>query len=444
MASTTDTQTPARRHDRSQTTDEHHVSPSDIAVGVVIGRTSEFFDFFVFSIASVIVFPARIFPFLDPLTGTLWSFVLVALAFVARPLGTILFTTLDRRYGRMIKLTVSLFLLGTSTVAMGLVPSYETAGGWAIAMLAALRISQGLALGGTWDGLAPLLAITASEKRRGFYAMVPQLGAVVGLTVAAVLFAYLVMTLSSADFLDWGWRYPFFVAFAINVVALFARLRIVETPEFKDLFEANELTPTPLRATLSQDGRTVLLGVFVPLASFAMFHMVTVFPLSWIFLYTSEAPGEFLLIQAAGGCVGVLAMLVSGWLSDRIGRQKILVWGAWAIGAFALIAPLLLNAGQAGVTTYVMTGFLILGFNLAQSSGAVASLFDQRNRYTGSAFVSALSWMFGAGFAPLCALLLSTWFGLFAAGLYLLSGAVCTLLSLAVVKQVSLRPKVQA
>lgn len=422
-------------------TSEHDVSPSDIAVGVIIGRTSEFFDFFVFAIASVIVFPARIFPFVDPLTGTLWSFALVALAFVARPLGTAMFMALDRRHGRVTKLTVALFLLGTSTVAMGLVPSYETAGWWAVGMLVLLRFGQGLALGGTWDGLAPLLAITASKDRRGFYAMVPQLGAVAGLAVAAVLFAYLVLTLSSADFLDWGWRYPFFVAFAINVVALFARLRIVDTPEFTELFKSNELTPTRLSTTLSQDGRTMLVGIFVPLASFAMFHMVTVFPLSWIFLYTDETLGSFLLIEAAGAGLGILAMLFSGWLSDRIGRQKILVWGAWAIAAFALSAPLLLNGGSAGVTAYLMIGFLILGFNLAQSSGAVASLFDQRNRYTGSAYVSALSWMFGAGFAPLCALLLSTWFGLFAAGLYLLSGAVCTLLSLAVARQIALQPR---
>ncbi|MFN4168134.1 MAG: MFS transporter [Pannonibacter phragmitetus] len=424
-------------------TSEHDVSPSDIAVGVIIGRTSEFFDFFVFAIASVIVFPARIFPFVDPLTGTLWSFALVALAFVARPLGTAMFMALDRRHGRVTKLTVALFLLGTSTVAMGLVPSYETAGWWAVGMLVLLRFGQGLALGGTWDGLAPLLAITASKDRRGFYAMVPQLGAVAGLAVAAVLFAYLVLTLSSADFLDWGWRYPFFVAFAINVVALFARLRIVDTPEFTELFKSNELTPTRLSTTLSQDGRTMLVGIFVPLASFAMFHMVTVFPLSWIFLYTDETLGSFLLIEAAGAGLGILAMLFSGWLSDRIGRQKILVWGAWAIAAFALSAPLLLNGGSAGVTAYLTIGFLILGFNLAQSSGAVASLFDQRNRYTGSAYVSALSWMFGAGFAPLCALLLSTWFGLFAAGLYLLSGAVCTLLSLAVARQIALQPRAE-
>ncbi|MFB2552518.1 MFS transporter [Ensifer soli] len=441
MADILDTSGAGHTGGSSRDADDQHVSPSDIAVGVVIGRASEFFDFFVFAIASVIVFPARIFPFVDPLEGTLWSFVLVALAFVARPVGTALFMAFDRRYGRVTKLTLALFLLGTSTVAMGLVPSYETAGWWSIAILAGLRIGQGLALGGAWDGLAPLLAITASKERRGFFAMVPQLGAPIGLAVASILFAYLVTTLSAADFLDWGWRYPFFVAFAINVVALFARLRIIATPEFRHLFETNELKPSRIRDTVAQDGRTLLLGIFVPLASFAMFHMVTVFPLSWIFLYTDVTLGSFLMTEALGAALGTLSMLFSGWLSDRIGRRKILVWGAWAIGVYAVVAPTLLGAGRLGESGYVLIGFVILGFSFAQSSGAVASLFDQRNRYTGSAFVSALSWMFGAGFAPLTALLLSSWFGLPAAGIYLLSGAICTTLSLSVARQIALHPR---
>ncbi|SIR44895.1 Predicted arabinose efflux permease, MFS family [Rhizobium sp. RU20A] len=441
MASSVEMSRPGKNPSPADEVHEHHVSPSDIAVGVVIGRASEFFDFFVFAIASVLVFPARIFPFVDPVTGTLWSFVLVALAFVARPIGSAIFMSLDRRYGRTTKLTIALFLLGTSTVAMGLVPAYDTVGWWAILILALLRIGQGLALGGAWDGLAPLLAITAAKHRRGFYAMVPQLGAPIGLAVATVLFAYLVATLPREDFLSWGWRYPFFVAFAINVVALFARLRIIATPEFRALFESTELVPSGIGRTIKEDGRTVLLGIFVPLASFAMFHMVTVFPLSWVNLYTDQTPTYFLLIEALGAAVGTVTMLFSGWLSDRIGRQKILLWGAWAIGAFALIAPMLLSGGEAGETAYVLIGFAILGFSFAQSSGAVASLFGQRNRYTGSAFVSALSWMFGAGFAPVTALLLSSTFGLAASGAYLLSGAICTLLSLRVARQVALHPK---
>jgi MFS family permease len=415
--------------------DDIHVSPSDIAVGVVIGRASEFFDFFVFAIAAVIVFPARLFPFADPLTGTLLSFVLVLLAFVARPVGTAIFMYIDRKQGRVAKLTLALLLLGTSTVAMGLVPSYAVMGEWAIVVMAILRIGQGLAIGGSWDGLASLLALSAPRRKRGFYAMIPQLGAPIGLIVAALLFSYLVTNLSEQDFLDWGWRYPFFVAFSINVVALFARLRIIASPEFQEAFETRELQPTRIRQAFRSDWRAIWLSSFVPLASFAMFHMVTVFPLSWVYLYTDETLTFFLNLTAVSAAAGLGSVLLSGWLSDRFGRRRVLLWGSLAIGAFSLLAPLLLQGGKTGVSTYMIAGFLILGISFGQSSGAVASMFNSRNRYTDSAFASALAWLFGAGLAPLTALFLSTTLGLFAAGLYLLSGAVATMAALWFVRQ---------
>lgn len=408
----------------------HHVTPSDIAVGVIIGRTSEFFDFFVFAIASVIVFPQLLFPFLNPLEGTLASFALVLLAFVARPVGSVLFMALDRSQGRVVKLTVALFLMGTATVAMGLIPSYDTLGVWAIIALAVLRIGQGLALGGVWDGMPSLLALSAPAHRRGMYAMVPQLGAPIGLIVASLLFAYLVGSLSQADFMSWGWRYPFFVAFAVNVVALFARLRIAASDEYIQQFETRELQPSTISRTMGEDGATVILGVFVPLASFAMFHMVTVFPLSWAFLYSEDGPTGFLIIESIAAAFGIVAVLLSGWLADVMGRQKLLLWGAVLIGLFAIVAPVLLSGGKTGETIYMMLGFVILGLNFGQSSGAVASLFGPRNRYTGSAIVSDLAWLFGAGFAPLTALSLSSWLGLPAAGLYLLSGAICSVIAI--------------
>lgn len=266
------------------------VNPGEIAIGVIIGRTSEFFDFFVYAIASVLVFPKLVFPHLDPLTGTLYSFAIFALAFIARPIGTMIFTEIDRRQGKGAKMTVALFLLGVSTVAIAFLPGYETIGVASAWLLAAARIGQGLSWGGTWDGLASLLALNAPEGRRGWYAMIPQLGAPIGLIVASALFAFFVDTLSAEDFLDWGWRYPFFVAFAINVVALFARLRMVVTPGYTELFETRELEPSSVPETLAQQGRTIVVGAFAPLASFALFHMVTVFPLSWVFLFTRETP----------------------------------------------------------------------------------------------------------------------------------------------------------
>lgn len=413
----------------------HKVAPGEIAIGVVIGRTSEFFDFFVYAIASVLVFPALVFPYVDRLTGTLYSFVIFALAFVARPIGSVIFITIDRLYGRATKLTVALFLLGGSTAAMAFLPGYAQIGYGSALLLALFRIGQGIALGGAWDGLASLLAVNVPENRRGWYAMIPQLGAPIGLIVASALFAYFVATLSAADFLDWGWRYPFFVAFAINVVALFARLRIVSTPDYATLFESRDLQPTPVVQTVKSDGRNIVIGAFAPLASFALFHMVTVFPLSWIFLFTREVPARFLVIEAIGGAFGVAAIVASGVLADRIGRRYLLGLSAAAIAVFSGFAPQLLDAGDIGEIAYMIIGFILLGVSFGQSSGAVAANFSGRTRYTGAALTSDLAWLFGAGFAPLAALLLASEFGLIAAGGYLLSGAALTLAALFINKE---------
>src|SRR5690606_28643716 len=224
--------------------------PGEIAIGVVIGRTSEFFDFFVYAIASVLVFPSVMFGFADPLEATLLSFAVFALAFMARPVGTAIFTTIDQAYGRGARLTIALFLLGGSTAAIAFLPGYETLGIGSAMLLALFRMGQGVALGGSWDGLASLLAVNAPQNRRGWYAMIPQLGAPIGLIVASLLFVYLIDALPAEDFLAWGWRYPFFVAFAINVVALFARLRIVVTPEYADQFKTRELQPARVTETV--------------------------------------------------------------------------------------------------------------------------------------------------------------------------------------------------
>jgi MFS family permease len=404
--------------------------PGEIAIGVIIGRTSEFFDFFVYAIASVIVFPRLVFPFADQLTATLYSFGVFALAFVARPLGTVIFMSVDRRYGKGAKLVIALFLLGTATVAIAFLPGYAEIGVAAIWLLALARACQGLAWGGAWDGLASLLAMNAPAHHRGWYAMIPQLGAPLGLIVASALFAYFAGHLSAQDFFDWGWRYPFFVAFAINVVALFARLRMVATPEYASLFESRELQPTRIVNTIRHDGRTIVIGAFAPLASFALFHMVTVFPLSWVFLFTRESPVRFLVIEMVGAVFGVAAIVASGLIADRVGRKSLLIGSAIAIAVFSGFAPQLLDAGAVGETIYMVLGFILLGLSFGQSSGAIASNFARIYRYTASALTSDLAWLFGAGFAPLAALLLATHLGLISAGAYLLSGAVWTLLAL--------------
>ena len=403
------------------------VTPSEIAVGVIIGRSSEYFDFFVFGIACVLVFPSFLFPFLSRLDGTLMAFALLAVAFVVRPVGTAISMAIQRRWGRGTKLTIALFVLGVCTVGMAFLPGYKDVGTTAIVALLILRVGQGLALGGSWDGLPSLLAMSAPKERRGWYAMIGQLGAPLGFVLAAGLFAYLYSSLTVQEFLAWGWRYPFFVAFAVNVVALFARLRLVVGQSYSELLKDRELQPVPVSRVMRDEGSNVLLGAFAALASFALFHLVTVFPLSWITLYSDQPVTQILGVQIVGAFLAAGAIMVSGWLSDHLGRRKLLGGMAVLIGVFSFMAPVLLNTGEVGSTMFLLLGFVLLGLSYGQASGTVTANFSPQYRYTGAALSADLAWIIGAAFAPLVALYLSSQFGLLAVTVYLLSGVACTL-----------------
>ena len=413
--------------DASPAPGHSNVAPSEIAVGVVIGRASEYFDFFVFGIASVLVFPPVFFPFRDRLHGLLLSFVVFALAFVARPFGTALFMAIQRRWSRGTKLTAALFLLGSATVGMAFLPGFDTLGWRAVALLIFFRLLQGIAFGGSWDGLPSLLALNTPKGRRGWYAMLGQLGAPIGFMLASALFLFLHSQLSSEDFLSWGWRYPFFVAFAINVVALFARLRLVVTEEYTQALEESALEPIGIFEMLRKQDYNIFLGAFAALASYALFHLVTVFPLSWISLGSTQPVNDVLLIQVIGAGVGILGTIASGFVADRIGRRTTLGMLAALIGLFSFFAPWLLGGSRAAQDAFILVGFALLGLSYGQSAGTVTSNFPIRFRYTGAALTADVAWLIGAAFAPLVALGLSSKFGLGAVTVYLLSGAICTL-----------------
>jgi len=420
----------SRRPGQDARADHSKVAPGEIAIGVVIGRTSEYFDYFVYGIASVLVFPSVFFPFEPRLEGTLYAFVIFSFAFIARPIGSFAFMVIQRRYGRGAKLTLALFLLGTSTACMAFLPGYDTLGFLAIVLLSIFRIGQGIAFGGSWDGLPSLLALSAPQNRRGWYAMMGQLGAPVGFIMASGLFSFLYASLSSDDFLSWGWRYPFFVTFAINVVALFARLRLVVTSEFEQLFHERELIPADGREFFRSQGYVVVIGAFGALASYALFNLVTVFPLSWIWLYSKQSITQFFGIEIFGAFLGAAGIVASGLIADRIGRRRTLGLLATLIAVFSGFAPTLLDGGTLGQDVFILLGFVLLGLSYGQAAGAMNASFEPRFRYTGAALTSDLAWLIGAGFAPLVALGLSAHFGLGYVSLYLLSGAACTLAAL--------------
>ncbi|MDF3031762.1 MAG: hypothetical protein K0R03_2320 [Moraxellaceae bacterium] len=416
----------------SADTPASEVAPGEIAVGVVIGRASEYFDFFVYGIASVLVFPAVFFPFLSPLEGTLASFAIFALAFVTRPVGTVVSMWIQKRWDRGTKLTAALFLLGSCTAGIAFLPGHAEWGVYSIILLALFRLGQGAALGASWDGLPSLLALNAPEHRRGWYAMMGQLGAPVGFIIAAALFSYIHGSLEPADFIDWGWRYPFFAAFAINVVALFARLRLVVTHEYDRQLGERELEPSPVVELLREKGHNVVIGAAAALASYALFHIVTIFPLSWLLLYSDQPVTQILKVQIIGAFLAAGAVMFSGLVADLLGRTRTLAALAAAIAMFSGFAPMLLGSGELGQDVFVIVGFILLGLSYGQAAGSVTANFGPKYRYTGAALTSDLAWLIGAAFAPLIVLGLCAQFGLAVVGVYLLSGALCTLAALGV------------
>lgn len=409
---------------RPGTRPQQHVTIDDVITTVIMARVTDYFGFFVYAIASALVFPAVFFPFLDPVTATLASFAVFSLAFLARPIASMAGRSIQRKIGRSAKITLALMLLGSSTVAIGLLPGYERLGVGAPILLAALRIVQGLGLGGAWDGITLQLTAAAPKGRAGIYGMVPQLGGPIGFCVAAALFFVLTGFLTPEEFMTYGWRFAFFAVMAVNVVSLFARLRLMTTNFGSD--DDTLLESAPMRQLIRDEGGTILLSALLPLCSYALLHMVTVFPLSYTLLFTDNPISTILLWQLLGGTLAVFSVIVSGVLADAYSKRMVL----WV--SCALVPLLCLTIGTLNEMPwlYILFGFLLFGLAYGQSSSIVPNRFAPKYRYSGSALATNLSWILGAAFAPLVGLFLAWKFGLWAAALYLLSGAIVTAIAL--------------
>jgi len=397
-----------------------HVTIDDVITTVVMARVTDFFGFFVYAIASALVFPTVFFPHLDPVTGTLWSFALFSLAFLARPIASLASRWIQRKIGRPAKITLALMVLGVSTVAIGLLPGYGEIGLLAPISLGILRFVQGLGLGGAWDGITLQLKSAAPKGKEGIYSMVPQLGGPIGFSVAAALFYVLTGFLTEEEFLSYGWRFAFFAVLAVNVVALFARLRLMTTNFGSD--DDTQLKSAPLKGLLRDEGRTIVLSALLPLASYALFHMVTVFPLSYTLLLGSGDVTHILMLELIGGTVAIGAVILSGVLADRF-SNRVVLWISCALVPVLCVGIIWLNTHPA---IYILLGFVLLGLSYGQSSSIVPNRFAPEYRYSGSALATNLSWILGAAFAPLVGLFAAWKFGLWASALYLLSAAVVT------------------
>ena len=402
-------------------------SPARILVASLVGTTIEFFDFYIFATAAVLVFPHLFFPASDPTSAVLQSFATFSIAFFARPLGAALFGHFGDRIGRKATLVAALMTMGLSTVLIGFLPGYERIGVVAPLLLALCRFGQGLGLGGEWGGAVLLAAENAPPGRRSWYAMFPQLGAPLGFVLSAGSFLVLTETLSNAEFLAWGWRVPFMASILLVLLGLYVRLRITETPEFQKVVEARERVSVPIVVLFRSYKRALVLGTLVALATFVLFYLMTVFTLSWATSKLGYSREQYLVIQLIGVVFFGATIPLSAWLSDRLGRRGVLIAATACTGVFGLFLQPLLGGGLAGALAFNILGLALMGFNYGPIGAALASPFPVSVRYTGASMTFNLAGIFGASLAPYIATWLATRFSLAWVGYYLFAACLLTL-----------------
>jgi MFS family permease len=329
--------------------------PAQVLFASLIGTTIEFFDFYIFATAAVLVFPKLFFPSTDPASATLASLATFAIAFFARPVGSALFGHFGDRVGRKATLVAALLTMGLSTVAIGALPSYRTIGVAAPALLAFFRFGQGLGLGGEWGGAVLLAIENAPPGKRAWYGMFPQLGAPAGFLFSGGIFLALSRWLTDQQFFDFGWRIPFLASAVLVLVGLYVRLTITETPVFRDALSRRQRVKVPMLTVFREHPGTVVVGTLIALATFVLFYLMTVFALSWGTTALGYSRQKFLVMQLFAIVFFAIFIPVGAVLAER-GRRVTLLWVTAAIGAFGLVLAPMFLAGTTGAVLMMTVG----------------------------------------------------------------------------------------
>jgi metabolite-proton symporter len=405
-------------------------SPAQVLLASLIGTTIEFFDFYVYATAAVLVFPTQFFPNSDPTTALLASFATFSIAFFARPLGAIVFGHFGDRIGRKATLVAALLTMGISTVIIGLLPSYGQIGVLAPLLLALCRFGQGLGLGGEWGGAVLLATENAPAGKRNWYGMFPQLGAPLGLFLASAVFWSLLHLISQDALLSWGWRVPFVMSIVLIAIGLWVRLSITETPEFQRTIANAERVAVPGMELMRRYKRSLFLGTFVALVTFVSFYVCTAYLLSYNVKVIGISLLDALKVQIYGSVLFGLATIASGKLGDRFGRRELLIATVVAIAAFSFAFGPLLTAGIGGVYVFATIGMVLVGLNYGVLGAALAAPFPTPVRYSGSSITFTLAGIVGASLAPYIATWLQAEYGINYVGYYLLVTSLITLASI--------------
>ena len=409
-------------------------TPRQILFASLVGTAVEFFDFYIYATAAVLVFPKLFFPASDPATSVLASLATFGIAFVARPIGSMVFGHFGDRIGRKRTLVVALSTMGISTFVIGMLPSYASIGIAAPLLLALCRFGQGIGLGGEWGGAVLLAVENAPPSRRALYGMFPQLGAPLGFLFSGGIFFLLTRWLTNDQFFGFGWRIPFLASSLLVLLGLYVRLTITETPVFEEMAKRRVKMGVPILKVFSLHARQVLAGVLVCFATFVLFYLMTVFALSWGTAALHYDRSAFLVMQLIGVVFFGLAIPLSAWLAER-GRRPVMLVVTALIGVFGLLLERLFTAGMNGALTMMIVGLALMGITYGPLGTVVSELFPTSVRYTGSSLAFSTAGILGASLAPYIATWLATRYGLAFVGYYLTASAAISLIGLLMISE---------
>ena len=417
-------------------------SPRQVAIASLVGTAIEFYDYYIYAAAAVLVFSTQFFPKGDGYAAQLLSLSTLALAFFARPIGSALFGHFGDRIGRKKTLVASLLTMGISTIAIGLLPTYAQIGIAAPILLCIFRIGQGIGLGGEWGGAALVATENAPQGKRGLFGSFPQLGAPIGLFAANGVFFLVSYFLGAEQMVAWGWRIPFLLSVVLVAVGLYVRLNLHESQVFRDAEAAGKKLHAPVSAVFAKHGLAVLQGVLIMTTTYVLFYLMTAF----VQVYskspvatsaTGHATGlgipanTFTGILLIGAIVFGICTSVGGVLADRWGRRQWLIGVTLAIIAFGLAMQGLLGGADAfGVLVFIIIGLGLMGFTFGPMAALLPELFPTEVRYSGASLAYNLASIVGASIPTLVALELNKNYGLQGVGLYLAANGLFTLAAL--------------
>ncbi len=415
--------------------DEGKIGVGRIVLASLVGTTIEFYDFYIYGTAAALVIGQTFFPQSAPGAQALNAFLTFGIAFLARPIGSVLFGHFGDRIGRKTTLVASMLTMGLSTTLIGVLPGYAQAGELAPWLLCALRFGQGVGLGGEWGGAALLATEYAPPGRRAWFGMFPQLGQPLGFLIANGLFLLLLLGLGEANFVAWAWRIPFLMSAALVAVGLYVRASIDETPAFRQVLARRERLAVPLLEVLRGHWLPLIQGSLSIVVCYALFYVSTVFALGYGVNALHIARTEFLAMLCLAVVFMALATPLSAALADRFGRRPVLL-GASALAALTGFAlPSLLSGGAMGALAFLSLALGVMGLTFAPLGALLPELFPARVRYTGASSAYNLGGILGASLAPYLAQLLLERGGLAAVGYYIVAAAAISFLSLVSMKE---------